>query len=171
VTARLDAAALRRAFDATFSDPPAIAAGASLDVLAIAVRESRYLVRVADVRSVHRDERPTPLPGSPPGLLGIVGIHDAPCAAYDLGALLGHGAPATPRWLVRLARAPAVCLAFDALVAHARVPAWVPSGDGGAFEATVRFDGAATPVLATDALVEAIGRGTSPTHAKGAQAP
>jgi purine-binding chemotaxis protein CheW len=70
------------------------------------------------------DRAVTRLPGSPPDLLGVVGLRGHLVPVYDLALVLSRPRPATaaPRWLVLAAGTPALALAVDDVDGHLRVP-------------------------------------------------
>ena len=125
-------AELRAGFDRSFAEPPR-RRHVEFDVLlAIRAGQRRYALRLAQTSGLYSDRPITPLPGPVTALLGIAGFSGAVVPVYDLGALLGHPVPETPRWLVMAAGAPVVALAFNDVDGHLRVPteAIVGESDG-----------------------------------------
>jgi chemotaxis signal transduction protein len=114
---------IRHAFDSTFAQPPAPPGAELVGLLAVRASDVGYAVRLSAVAGLFTDRPVTYLPGAPPGLLGVAGFRGAVVAVYHLGALLGHPATGTPRWLVLDAGSPAVALAFDGVEGLVRVPA------------------------------------------------
>jgi purine-binding chemotaxis protein CheW len=120
VTERLDE--LRTGFDQSFAGPPRRHDLESCELLALRAADSRYVLRLSQTAGLFSDRPITPLPGPLPALLGIAGFSGTIVPVYDLGTLLGHPAPESPRWLVLAAGTPALALAFHELDGHLRVP-------------------------------------------------
>ncbi|HVK69136.1 MAG TPA: chemotaxis protein CheW, partial [Polyangium sp.] len=94
-------AELRHAFDASFAAPPRNAEQSGELVLAIQAGGQGYAIRLSDIDGVHECRKVVPLPGSPPGLLGITGIRGRLFAVHALGSLLGLPTwHEKPRWLL-----------------------------------------------------------------------
>ncbi len=121
------AAALRRAFDASFAEP-AKAPSPTDDLLALIVGGERRTIRLADVAGLHVDRRVTPVPSPDAAFLGLAAVRGSTIPIFDLGALLGHPRDADPRWFV-VSRSPApVGLAFQRFEGHLRVDRAVTAG-------------------------------------------
>ena len=122
-----------------------------LDVLVIDIASERYALRVSDVAGVFVDRAVTRVPATRAELVGIAGFRGAVVPVFDLAALLGHSAVASPRWLVILA-ASSIALAFERFGGHLRVP-----------RATVRdvveVDGAVLPLIDIAGILAAIAPG------------
>lgn len=153
---------IARAFDADFARPLAPRAANREDMLAIRVGDEPYLVVRGELAGLFADKPVTPLPGGPPGLLGISGFRGAVIAVYDLRAVLGVGGTAggdAPRWVVMAAAAP-VALAFDRFEAFLRVPGDAIAGHSGAAAGHVRraapCDGELRPIIDVPSIVAAI---------------
>lgn len=117
----LSAAQLRHAFDQSFAQAPPPAAAATDDYLAIRLGADPHALRLAEIASLAPLDAPTPVPGPCPELLGLTGFRGRLVPVYDLRALLGHAAPALPRWRV-IALAWPVALGFDDFEGHLRLP-------------------------------------------------
>jgi len=117
----LSAAQLRQDFDQSFAQAPQEAAAAMEDYLAIRLGADPHALRLAEIASLAPLEAPTRVPGPCPELLGLTGFRGRLVPVYDLRALLGHAAPALPRWRV-IALAWPVALAFDGFEGHLRLP-------------------------------------------------
>ena len=63
--------AMRDAFDRGFSEPPNSEVDASEDFLAVQLGGDPYAVRLAEIRSVHRDHKVVPLMSDAPPFLGL----------------------------------------------------------------------------------------------------
>lgn len=114
---------LRAEFDHAFGLAPAGDPGEQVDVLAIRCADHGFAVPLSGVLSVLTDRKIAPVPSPSPALLGLVGLRGLVAPVYDLRALLGYPAGASPRW-VALLRAPApFAVAFDHFEGHLRVPA------------------------------------------------
>jgi chemotaxis signal transduction protein len=109
------AAALRRAFDASFAAAPPPPAAGFEDVLAIRLGSDPYLLRLSEIAGLHVDRQIVPVPTAHPGLLGIAALRGQILPVYDLGVVLGYAPGESPRWLV-LGPAPrSISLAFAEL--------------------------------------------------------
>ena len=115
---RMTAAAAREAFDGAFAEAPRPDARKSEHFLAIRVAGVAYALRASEIAGLHVDRKIVPVPSATVALLGIASFRGTMAPVYDLGALLGHGARATPRWLVLVRTPTPVALAFDAFDGH-----------------------------------------------------
>ncbi|HVK72103.1 MAG TPA: chemotaxis protein CheW [Kofleriaceae bacterium] len=115
------AAALRREFDAAFTEPARPLGVDGDDVLAIALAGGRYAIRTAELAAVQACPPITRLPGPVPALLGVVAVHGEVLPVYALAALLGLGPAAPARWIAITHRPAAVALAFDGLDGQRRI--------------------------------------------------
>jgi len=115
------ASELRLAFDGSFAEPAAEVAPAQLDLLAIRVAAHGYVLRLAEVSSLHADRRLVPVPSPRPELLGLVGVRGLTVPVYDLRRLLGHEPGRLPRWVALVRAATPFAVAFEQLEAHLRV--------------------------------------------------
>jgi purine-binding chemotaxis protein CheW len=106
--------ALRREFDGAFARPPPVEPPRAEEVLTLRVGGAPFAVRLAELAALRAHRAPTPLPGGPPGLLGVDAEGTTLLAVYDLAALLGRP-EGELRWQI-VPRADAeVALAFAAL--------------------------------------------------------
>lgn len=116
---------LRQAFDVSFAAPPATRHDDLVDLLAVTVGHEPLAVPLAAMAGLVTDRVVTPLPGSPPELVGVAGLRGQLVPVYDLAALLGR-APAAersaPRWLLLAAGSPVFAVAADRVDGHLRVP-------------------------------------------------
>lgn len=115
-------AALREEFDRSFTEPARQHDAEFAELLAIRAGGRPYALRLSQASGVHCDRPVTPLPGPQPALLGVAGFSGTTVPVYDLAALLGHGVPERPRWLVLADGRPALALAFHHLDGHVRIP-------------------------------------------------
>ena len=106
------AAALRDAFDLSFSRASAVRAAASENLLTIRIGTDQYALRLASVSGLFAGKRISWVPSPVPELLGIAGFRGVVQPVYDLAMLLGHPKAAVPRWIV-VAAPQAVGLAFE----------------------------------------------------------
>lgn len=117
------AAALRWAFDASFTSRQTLEAPALEDLLAIRVGSQPYALRMSEIAALHLDRKFVPLASHMSEMLGVAAFHGVLAPVFDLRVLLGYPHGPTPRWAV-LARTPdPLALAFDLFEAHLRVPA------------------------------------------------
>lgn len=114
------AAALRRAFDETFSLPPRQEAKGGLDVLLARIGSQVYGVRRTDISGLVVDRKVVAVPSRCPEFLGLAGLKGALVPVYDLAALLGQKSTERPRWLLLTAPPDRVALAFEQLVGTQR---------------------------------------------------
>jgi purine-binding chemotaxis protein CheW len=164
---------LRRAFDQTFAEPAFGDAVPRVDVLAVEVGGDPYALRLAECAGLYADRPITPVPGPVPELLGLAGFRGALVPIYDLRALLGYPPGGVPRWIVALAGASSVGLAFDRFETFVRAPTEVFSASeepGRRFVTQVaRVAGATRPVLHLPSILDAIkalARGATPSPPK-----
>lgn len=115
--------ALRAEFDSGFAQAPQPPSASRQNMLTIHVCGERYALRLLDVRGLHADRRILALPSALPELLGVAGFRGQVIPVYDLGALLGHTAASTPRWLVLAQGREPLALAFESFDAHVAVAA------------------------------------------------
>jgi purine-binding chemotaxis protein CheW len=116
------AADLRRAFDRTFSEPPARGAEDTQSLLALRAGGGAYAVRLAEIAGLFADRTTVPLPSPVSEFLGVAGLRHGVVPVYSLGGLLGHapgGDP--PRWLIVARAAHPVAFAFERFEGHLRV--------------------------------------------------
>jgi len=113
-------ARLRDAFDRSFAEARAPDPAAGEDLLAIRVGAEPYALRLSEIAGLFAARKITPLPGSPPALLGIAGFRRTIVSVYDLAALLGHVPEAAVRWLAMAADVP-VAFALATVEGHLRV--------------------------------------------------
>jgi chemotaxis signal transduction protein len=157
------AAELKRAFDRSFAEAPAVAREAHDDLLEIRVGGDPYAVSLADTGGLFADTRITPLPGSVTEMCGVAGLRGSLLPVYDLGALLGYAKGKVPRWLLVTARTP-VALAFDGFERHLSMPraAIAPAPDPGVsgrsrhIHDIVRTDTVVCPIIHMASVLEAI---------------
>jgi chemotaxis signal transduction protein len=119
---------LRQAFDASFALPPAPPRDDLVDLLAVTVGADRLAVPLAMMSGLVADRVVTPLPGSPPDLLGVAGLRGHLVPVYRLaqaagrgGAWAEHGGADPPRWLVLAGGSPTFAVAVDRVDGHLRV--------------------------------------------------
>lgn len=109
------ASELRDAFDRGFAEAPAPSAAARHELLRIELAGEPYAIALADIASLHIDQKIVPVPAHTPALLGVIAMRGAIVPVYDLRLLLGVAATRPPRWL---AIAGANAFAFDHVVGH-----------------------------------------------------
>ena len=104
---------MRDAFDEAFSRPELIRQENEFAIW-IRVAGEIVAVRMADVASLMKSKKIVPLPARSPDVLGVISLRALLAPVYDLAALLGMKATATPSWLILATGEPLVVLAFDA---------------------------------------------------------
>lgn len=114
---------LRRAFDASFALPPAPREDDLVDLLAVTADAEPLAVPLAAMAGLAADRSITPLPGSPPDLLGVAGLRGHLVPVYDLARVLDPGrAAGAARWVIIARGAPTFGVAVDRIDGHLRVP-------------------------------------------------
>lgn len=119
---------LRRVFDASFALPPPPRDDDLVDLLAVTADTDSLAVPLAAMAGLAADRSVTPLPGSPPDLLGVAGLRGHLVPVYDLARVLDPGRAsrtnggATVRWMVLAAGTPTFAVAVDRVDGHLRVP-------------------------------------------------
>jgi chemotaxis signal transduction protein len=120
------AGVLRNAFDRTFAEPEQAARQPRERFLAVTIDGSGYAMRLADVAALTMVRTIVPLPGARAELLGLSSHRGKLVPVFDLGALLGHGRCAHPRWLALCGSRDWIGLAFANLdgqvEGHSTVP-------------------------------------------------
>lgn len=117
-------AELRQAFDGSFAVPAHLGVIEGEPFLAVRTSAGRFAVRLTDVLEVHECRKIVPLPGSPPGLLGISAIRGRLYAVHALSSLLGVSAPGERhRWLLIAGREAPIAFSVEAIEACLEVHA------------------------------------------------
>jgi purine-binding chemotaxis protein CheW len=109
---------LRTEFDSVFALPPLVELEQGVDLLAIAVGDDPYALRLSELAGLYVDKPVTPLPAAPAGVRGLAGFRGAVVVVYDVAALLGAPMAVACRWIVATAANPAVALAFGRFDGH-----------------------------------------------------
>lgn len=113
---------LKQAFDASFAELPRAAEGDQADFLALRCGGEPWALRLQDIAALVHGKKVTPLPGSPPELLGLAGFRGVTVPVYALDGLLSLSRQPAPEWMVLSATATRVALAFESFEGHLRVP-------------------------------------------------
>ena len=115
---------LRRVFDASFSLPPTPRDDDLVDLLAVTADTDAFAVPLAAMAGLAADRSVTPLPGSPPDLLGVAGLRGHLVPVYDLARVLdpGRASASSGRWMVLAAGTPSFAVVVDRVDGHLRVP-------------------------------------------------
>lgn len=116
-------AQLRADFDLAFAQAHAVDAPPQLDLLLIRVGGHPYALPLSQILALHTDRTLTEAPSARRELLGLVGLRGVVTPVYDLSALLGYAACASPRFLVQVDAASPFALAFEHFEQHVRLPA------------------------------------------------
>ena len=114
------AAALRREFDRSFTEPPHVDVGTKEDLLAVRLSAQDFVIRLSEIAGLFVDKKITPVPSANAAMLGIAGFRGAIVPVYDLQSLLGLAASRTARWLVIAAGAP-VAFSFETFEGWLRI--------------------------------------------------
>jgi purine-binding chemotaxis protein CheW len=116
---------LRQAFDASFALPPPPPREDRIDLLAVNAGGERVAVPLVTMAGLVADRVVTPLPGSPPELLGVAGLRGHLVPVYDLAQVSGYRTDSAPRdrprWLILAAGSPVFAVAVDRVDGHLRV--------------------------------------------------
>lgn len=156
------AAHLRAEFDETFRLAPRLAREDRESILLIRAGGQTLGLRLCQVDSVVKDKRITPLPGSPPDLLGLAGLRGSLAAVYDLASLLGspRAGKDVPeaRWIALVGgseRGP-LALAFEALEGQleSRADSLLSMPSGRHLEGLLEWRDRTLPVLSVDSLLD-----------------
>jgi len=166
---------MRAEFDRAFASPalPPVRDGARL--LGIRVGGDPFALPLAGVLGLHVDRKIVPVPSSAPTLLGLASFRGALAPVHDLRLLLGYPARTPPRWLVLVAGATPLGLAFDAFegqLATSLSPATTqeqppPGAPARASELTcglVQTGDAIRPLLDVAAVLAAVGSRPAGSH-------
>ena len=117
----MKAAQLRATFDRAFAVEPETGTFDTIDLLAISLSGAPYALPLTAVSSLHAHKKITRIPVQATGLLGVAGFRGVILPVYDLGALIGAPAAATPHWLAMMAKE-GVAIAFETFDGHLRLP-------------------------------------------------
>jgi chemotaxis signal transduction protein len=113
------AAAMRREFDRSFTEPPRQREGVTTDLLAIRLGGQAHALRVADIAGLFTDKPLTRLPSTQAAFLGLAGFRGRALPVFDLRRWLGCPADAPARWGV-IAAGHAAAFVFDHFEGHLR---------------------------------------------------
>jgi chemotaxis signal transduction protein len=168
------AAALRRAFDRSFAEPPRAGTEEIEALLTLRVGGDAYAVKLADITGLVADRKIVSLPSAAPEFLGIAGLRGSTVPVWSLGALLGYSTTRqVPRWVLLVgddASRQALGLAFEQFDGHLTIPRAAISGSPAAapdaaspsyVEQTVRVADAQRGVLSISSITEAIRQRTA----------
>lgn len=121
--------ALRADFDRGFAESPGVRAEGSVPLLAIELGGQRYALRLNELAGVVAAPDIVPVPGAPPGLIGLAGLRGCVVPVYNMGAALGVESRGG-RWLALHGEATPVGLTFDGLTGYVEVsPAQIHPAD------------------------------------------
>lgn len=171
---------LRRDFDRAFAEPRGGSEAPAIELLGIGVAGHAMALRLADVASVTIDRSIVWQPSAVAELLGSTAVRGVIVPVYDLGALMGFGRSAKPRFIAITRHREPLGLAFEALEGQVRVPA-ANIADTGADQLGLEFDatavsrqvvhgvfGAPRPLISVAAAVAVIERKLDSTATRGA---
>jgi chemotaxis signal transduction protein len=161
------AAGLRRRFDESFAAPAESRPERVQDLLAIRVGTDPYALRLSEIAGLHAGLKIVPVPSPAAQLLGIVGMRGMMAPIYDLAALLGYPAVATPRWIAFARGRHAVGFGIENFESHLQVPDALlmqSEGEGAGMvvagqhlRGTVRVDGVLRPIIHMASMVAMLG--------------
>ncbi|APR88240.1 hypothetical protein A7982_13589 [Minicystis rosea] len=157
--------ALQHEFDTIFAKPLPSAPDRMEELLAIRLDGAPFALRIRELAAIRAYRAPTPLPGGPPGLLGVGGDDGRLLAVYDLARVLGRNrGDAALRWLV-IPRADAqLGLAFCELDGCLRIPASALLAQEGEVAGSIEAmlapsdEGAGRPLLDLASIVSTVHR-------------
>lgn len=154
--ARADA--LRRAFDASFAEPPAHAGADTEAILKIRVAGRPYVALLSQLSGLYNDRPIRRLPTERSELLGVVVIRSSILPVFDLRLLLGiEGGADAPGWLLARAIEPRVCFAFHGFDGYGRVDRAV-AADSAHAQRVPTIDGQPMPVLDIESITARLGQ-------------
>jgi chemotaxis signal transduction protein len=125
---------LKHVFDSSFGAALATRSEQMEDLLAIGIASHPFALRARELSGVCVERSITPVPSSPPELVGLAAVRGELVAVYDLAALLGYPRTDNPRFLA-LGRSRSLAFAFDTLDGHISVARASISPTDGAREA------------------------------------
>lgn len=156
------AAALRRAFDESFSRPPPARVDDYERLLTLRIGAEGYAFRLAEVSGFVTARKTVPLAGTVAGALGLAGIRGNLVPVYSLAALLGHDTDEVEaRWFVLGGAPDPIALAFARFDGYLEVPrlalhAVSGSPDRRLVPTVARTDTRTLGVIAISSLMETI---------------
>jgi purine-binding chemotaxis protein CheW len=133
----------------------------SAEYVRVRVGAEHYALPVEHALEVVDVGELTPVPGSPPAVLGLRNLRGEVLAAVDLAAVLGiesDGAAAT--LLVAAAGSRRAGLAVDEVIGVGTLPEVELEAENGYLSGTTVVDGALLGVVSAPALLDAIAEGT-----------
>jgi chemotaxis signal transduction protein len=113
------AATMRQAFDEGFGLPLVSDAQIREDFLLIRLHQQAHALRLSEILGLRAGGWITPVPGSPPEMLGLAGHKGSILPVYDLAVLLGFPAGSAGRWQVAT-REPELILSIEHFDRHLR---------------------------------------------------
>lgn len=161
---------MRAEFDRAFSSPAVPPARDRARLLGIRVGGDPFALALDDVVAIHVDRKIVPVPSAAPTLLGIASFRGALAPVHDLRLLLGYPARTPTRWLVLVAGATPIGLAFEAFdgqiaatsaleppASDGKPAAAAPSRPSALTQGLVRAGDAVRPLIDVAAILSAVG--------------
>lgn len=161
---------MRAEFNRAFAAPATPPARDRSRLLGIRVGGDPFALALTDVLAIHVDRKVVPVPSAAPTLIGIASFRGALAPVHDLRLVLGYPARTPTRWLVLVAGATPIGLAFDAFDGQLAAPAALeplsPDGKPAAAGATrssdltrglVHAGEAIRPLIDVSAVLSAVG--------------
>lgn len=121
--AESSAAALRRAFDRSFSLPLEEASQEVDDLLSVRIAGDPFAIRLRDIAGVIGRRTIVSVPAAAPGLLGLAGIRGDLVPVFGLSPLMGYGDDGgSPTWIILCRGQEPIGLGFSELEGYLRAP-------------------------------------------------
>lgn len=153
----VSAGELRREFDAAFARPAAAAVAAqTVELLFVSAGGAQLALRTSQIKAVQRCPALAQVPSAAEALEGVAAIRGVVVGVYSLARLAGRPAGAAPGAWLALCGDGTVGLVFDALGAHARLPAADIRTAHGAQDGIAEIGGVPHVVVDIAALLERI---------------
>lgn len=143
---------LRQSFDASFAALPREGHDDQADFLALRSGGEAWALRLGEIAALVHGKKVTPLPGSPPELLGLAGFRGVTVPVYALDGLLSLPRGPATEWMVLTATTTRVALAFEAFEGHLRLPRSKIVPDATRHQVDSFVEG--RPVIALGAMLE-----------------
>ena len=153
---------LRMAFDQSFAQASAGVSASTEAFLAIGVGGDNYALRLSEISGLYTNKKVLALPSDVPELLGVASFRGALIPVYDLRVLLGYPVNLRPRWLVQVAAATPIGLAFDRFDGHLHLPRDAIGKEEKAQEReqhlteSLRTNGEVRPIVSVASMIESI---------------
>lgn len=119
----MSAAALRRAFDASFARPISNVEEPQVELVALRLRSAEHVIRLTEISGIVSARKVLSIPSQAPGLLGLCGVRGRLMPVFDLGTLLGYPDREAGRsWFVLCSSPQPLAFAVGEVERYLRVP-------------------------------------------------